>query len=343
MSIDRMTPMPGDPPGSADVAPAVTAALAALLRAHAGHTDTALAVKSIDSGQYVFANDAMAARFGIAGAAALLGRTDADLLGAARAAALRAADETARAAWPQAATSEHRLEVEAGRLRQQVTRVAVADASGEAPRWLALLWTDFGADEDRDAALQRALQQLEAEQVAQRQLREQLAALSSAGGGLAGRGGTFDEHLRREADLSVREQREFSLVLIEVDPPAADAPAEAATRARDALDRLLGANIRAMDATARLGDDRFGVLLSGAGLAIAHTRLEGVRRQCATQLLAIDGREQRFTVSVGIASFPHTAATRSELMEAALDALGRAREAGGNQVRLASIRFEPPV
>jgi GGDEF domain-containing protein len=43
---------------------------------------------------------------------------------------------------------------------------------------------------------------------------------------------------------------------------------------------------------------------------------------------------------MGVASFPHTAHTEAELMQAADLALREARKRGGNHVALASIRFE---
>jgi diguanylate cyclase (GGDEF)-like protein len=322
---------------------AVSTALAALVSAHAGRLGHAVSVKHLDSGRYVYANEAMSRLLG-AGGDSILGQTDATLLGAARAAPLRAADETATAAWPNATHAEHRFEWDDRRLRQQVTRIALAEADGATPHWIASMWTDLSVLEDREAALQRALRQIETEQAALRQLREQLAAPAGPVVWPAARGNSFEEQLRRESDLSSREQREFSLVLVELDPPSVAPPIDAAAaraRAIDALDRLMVSNIRAMDSTSRLGEDRFAVLLSGVGLATAHSRIEGLRRQCATQVLALDGREFGLTISVGIASFPHTAASRDALVQAATQALAEARNRGGNQVKLASIRFAP--
>ena len=107
-----------------------------------------------------------------------------------------------------------------------------------------------------------------------------------------------------------------------------------------AVGRLLRGNIRAMDAACRRDDGRFAVLLSGVGLATAHARVEGLRRQCATQLVVVDGREFGFTVSMGVASFPHTAQTMDALRAASDGALAEAQRRGGNHVTLASIRFE---
>jgi len=150
--------------------------------------------------------------------------------------------------------------------------------------------------------------------------------------------------LRREVDLSSREHREFALVSITLDPlPQAALALGAAARTRilEALGRLLRSNTRAMDASCRLDEDRFAVLLSGVGLATAHSRMEGLRRQCATQIVMLDGHELGFSVSMGVASFPHTALGQQELMQASDAALEQARRRGGNHVTLASIRFEP--
>jgi predicted signal transduction protein with EAL and GGDEF domain len=67
--------------------------------------------------------------------------------------------------------------------------------------------------------------------------------------------------------------------------------------------------------------------------------MEGLRRQCATQIVVLDGQELGFTVSMGVASFPHTAHTQDELLAACEAALAEARRRGGNHVTLASIRF----
>jgi len=132
-------------------------------------------------------------------------------------------------------------------------------------------------------------------------------------------------------------------VSIAIDPPPDEVRVlgdVAIARTLEALGRLLRGNTRAMDASCRLDETRFAVLLSGVGLATAHSRMEGLRRQCATQIVVLDGRNLGFTVSMGVASFPHTAHTQEALMEAADAALSDAQTRGGNRVTLASIRFE---
>jgi diguanylate cyclase (GGDEF)-like protein len=154
---------------------------------------------------------------------------------------------------------------------------------------------------------------------------------------------TFADQLRREVDLSARESRQFSLVSISLDP-LNDAVTKLGIAARDrvleSLGSLIRSNTRAMDSSCRLGDDRFAVLLSGVGLATAHSRMEGLRRQCATQIVVFEGKDLGFTVSMGVASFPHTASSREDLLLASDAALAEARRRGGNHVSLAGIRFE---
>jgi diguanylate cyclase (GGDEF)-like protein len=94
-----------------------------------------------------------------------------------------------------------------------------------------------------------------------------------------------------------------------------------------------------MDASCHLDGGRFAVLLSGVGLATAHGRMEQLRRQCATQIVMHEARELHFTVSIGVASFPHTAHTREQLLTACEHAVAQARTKG-NHVSLASIRLE---
>ncbi len=110
-------------------------------------------------------------------------------------------------------------------------------------------------------------------------------------------------------------------------------------RVLEALGRLLRGNTRAMDASCRYDDNRFAVLLSGVGLATAHSRMEGLRRQCATQIVAHEGRDIGFTVSMGVASFPHTAHTQDELRAACEAALAERASAAATASRWpASVR-----
>jgi diguanylate cyclase (GGDEF)-like protein len=302
--------------------------------------DALFAIKEAATGRYVHANARMAA---------LLGRSpeglaDDDWAGPEASSSLRAADHSAMVQTvPQ--VSEHRIEQAGVRREYTVTRIPLAAADGGAPRYLCCIWIDATAQRQIEAQLQQALLQLEEQQQANEVLRRDIQdqGLRDSVTGLYQRG-HFDDQLRREVDLSSREHREFALVAVALDPlgeAALASGSEARIRILEALGRLLRSGTRAMDASCRLSEDRFAVLLSGVGLATAHARMEGLRRKCATQIVMLKGQDLGFTVSMGVASFPHTAHTQEELLQAADTALAQAQRRGGNHVTLASIRFEP--
>jgi diguanylate cyclase (GGDEF)-like protein len=324
------------------VDPALAAALVQLLEASLARQGALLGLKDVASGRYLQVNAGMAA-FLQRPSSSIVGSTDADLFDAGIATALRAAEHTALSQ-REPLVSDHRFEWAGQRRDYSVLRVLAADAEG-GRRILCSLWTDQSAQRSRDIQLRSALEQLEQMQRANESLRRELKdqGLRDAASGLYTQS-HFDDQLRREVDLSTREHREFSLVLIDVDPLSEEARAlgePAQTRVFEAVGRLLRGNTRAMDASCRMEGTRFAVLLSGVGLATAHSRMEGLRRQCATQIVMHDARELGFTVSMGVASFPHTAHSQEELVGACENALAEARRRGGNHVTLASIRFEP--
>jgi diguanylate cyclase (GGDEF)-like protein len=302
-----------------------------------------VAVKDMSTGCYIHASARLAQLFDIS-AEQMLGRTDADLMDAAQAQALRTAEQSALAQ-AGVVVSEHRLD-RSGRKREfRVTRLAVPRADGAVPRHVVSLWTERTEALLREGQLKAALAQLEQQHLAAEELRREGfdATFRDGATGLYQRP-HFDDQLRREVDLSSREHREFALVMIALDAPVEAVRAHGAlarTRVLEALGRLLRSNTRAMDASCRLDEDRFSILLSGVGLATAHSRMEGLRRQCATQIVVLDGKDFGFSVSMGVASFPHTAHSQEELMRAADQALAEAQKRGGNHVTLASIRFAP--
>jgi diguanylate cyclase (GGDEF)-like protein len=331
-----------DPPASPTIRPAeldplLTAALGSLMR----HRGELLAVKEMPGGYYVHVNAEMAAWLRRP-AEQVLGRSDADFFEPAVVTMLRAAEQTALAQGG-SLVSEHRLETAGRRHDFSVLRLATAvDANGR--RLLCSIWTDLGPERARETQLRNALEQIEQQQRANDLLRLELAdqALRDPASGLYRRA-HFEDQLRREVDLSTREHREFAIVFIELDPlaPKVRALGEAGNqRVLEALGRLLRSGTRAMDASCRYDERRFAVLLSGVGLATAHSRMESVRRKCATQIVVHEGQDLSFSVAVGVASFPHTANTEESLQAACEAALAEAQRRGGNQVTLAAIRFD---
>jgi diguanylate cyclase (GGDEF)-like protein/PAS domain S-box-containing protein len=305
--------------------------------------EAAICVKDSVTGRFVYASPRYAALFGHA-PQAMLGKVDSELMDAAEAGAMRTGEQAALGqSLP--TVSEQRLERDGQRREFTVTRIMVPRDDGTAPRHLCAMWVEQSAAREREHQLRLALAQIEQQQRALGALRRDAQELAAAQGADSGtyQAATFADQLRREVDLSSRESRQFSLVTIALDPLSEDVDAlgdVARERILESLGHLIRGNTRAMDSSCRLGVDRFAVLLSGVGLATAHSRVEGLRRQCATQIVVLDGQELRFTVAMGVASFPHTAATREDLLLAAESALAGARRRGGNYVALAGIRFE---
>ena len=333
---------PGSAVDASDPVPAaLLGVLGPLVPALLRRDSDGLAVKDATSGAYVHANAALLEWLGRS-AADVVGRSDAEWFEPGLVTALRAAEQTALAQ-RDPLVSEHRFDWHGTRREFSVLRLRLTDIGGR--ELLAAVWSDLAPARRRQAQHAAAIEQLEQQQRANEQLRREMQdqTLRDSETGLYNRA-HFDDQLRREVDLSTREHREFALVSIELDPLAPeviDLGGAARTRVFEALGRLLRGNTRAMDASCRLDDTRFAVLLSGVGLATAHSRMEGLRRQCATQIVAHEGRDIGFTVAMGVASFPHTAHTHEELRVACDAALVDARQRGGNHVTLASIRFDP--
>jgi diguanylate cyclase (GGDEF)-like protein len=228
----------------------------------------AVLVKDLASGRYDTVNDAAARLLGLEGRT-LVGALDAELFDAAQAVALRAADQQAQAV-PQGVRAEHRLELSGGRHEFLTFRQAVTLEGESSPKMLSV-WQDVTESRRREAQLQSALAQLEQQQKANDSLRRDVEdnQVRDTVSGLYHRA-HFEEQLRREADLSSREQREFALVSVSIDnldEIRRVHGVEGCERVVEALGRLLRANTRAMDSPCRLGGDRFVVLLSGIGLA----------------------------------------------------------------------------
>ncbi len=298
-----------------------------------------VSVKDADSGRYLLANDTLLGWME-RDAGAVVGRTDGELFDATTHGALRTADQMALAQ-EGVSSGEHRVNLGGGLKDLSLCRIAVAGPGGA--RRLLSLWTDLGVRRQHESQARAALGQIEQLQSAIDLLRRELAdqALRDSASGLYAKA-HFEDQLRREVDLSSREHREFSIVFVEIDEAREAGPLRAPglSAVQAALGRLLRGGTRAMDAACRLDDRRFAVLLSGVGLATAHSRMEGLRRRCATEIVVHEGRETRFTVSMGVASFPHTAHNQAELLDACAAALREAQRRGGNHVALAAIRFE---
>lgn len=291
-----------------------------------------VSVKHMGTGAYVEASSTLDRLFERS-ESSVVGANDGELMRPDEAQAMRRVELQAMQL-RMALSTEHRLDLGGKRREFQVVRSPLDD------QHLLSVWIERTQERHREMHLQRALAQIE-------QLQQDLEALRRESQTGTGRDeatglqpfGLFNELLEREIDLSTREHREFSLVLVALDVPGA-MEENGRQRLLEALGRVLRANTRAMDAACRLEASHFGILLSGVGLATAHSRMEQLRRQCAQQIVAFEGRDLGLSISLGVASFPHTASSHSSLVEAAEQALWSAQRRGGNQVGLAAISLE---
>lgn len=296
-------------------------------------------------GRYLFVNQAAADVIGLP-VAQIVGRSDHEIFPAPLAEQLYEFDRAAREA-RRALQREKRLPApgQLGEVRDFfAVRVPVSQRESDPLQPLCGVWIDTTELRLAQEQLRQALEQFEQQQRDSEALRSEAgdAAVRDPLTGVYARA-HFDERLRREIEAALHDPHEFALVRVEIDH-FETLVEEKGSAAGDAVLQALGlqlrASTRALDTPCRLGDERFAVMLSGIGLATAHARMESVRRQCEAQTVSFEGGEARFTISVGVASYPHTTARPQALLAAAERALALARQRGGNAVALASITFD---
>jgi diguanylate cyclase (GGDEF)-like protein len=112
-------------------------------------------------------------------------------------------------------------------------------------------------------------------------------------------------------------------------------------RAGDEVLRAFGALIlqrtRRGDVCCRYGGEEFLLILPGLGEQQAFARAEDLRNALACGSIHIEGATLRVTASFGLAVFPQHGATAQALIEAADQALYRAKENGRDRTERASV------
>ncbi len=152
---------------------------------------------------------------------------------------------------------------------------------------------------------------------------------------------------REELDRAVRFNRSVGLVFIDVDKfkdvneewlhPGGDAVLVEVAR------RLAGAT-REIDVVARWGGEEFVLLLPETDLGGSIVLAEKVRRSVGDTPITHAGKSRTVTVSAGVAAYPHSGTNVRTLVNAASEAVLRAKQGGRNRVEQAepNIRQAPP-
>jgi diguanylate cyclase (GGDEF)-like protein len=148
----------------------------------------------------------------------------------------------------------------------------------------------------------------------------------------------FDENLERSFAHASRYQRALSLAIVDVDH---------FKRVNDTYGHLAGDSVlcevaqriagtlRKSDSLARVGGEEFGVILPEAGLFDALQFAEKIRSAVNGAPIEAAGESLDLTISVGVASIPHsTLAKPVQMIRYADQALYRAKNRGRNRVEL---------
>jgi RNA polymerase sigma-B factor len=152
--------------------------------------------------------------------------------------------------------------------------------------------------------------------------------------------GHFLDRLGQELARAARYPQQFSVLLVEPDPPWGDQPSSDSLAA---LARLIRANVRSIDLVARLSGCRFGLLLphTGRQSAVLGERIVQTvgRGRSLSSSEANDAPPQLSpTLSIGLAIFPADGDSLESLLSSAETALITAREQGGCRC----LRCQPP-
>jgi diguanylate cyclase (GGDEF)-like protein len=143
-------------------------------------------------------------------------------------------------------------------------------------------------------------------------------------------GTSLDHRLQEEFERARRYSLSFSLVLLDVGAPEADA---AETLLADAAERLRH-ELRLPDFVSRYGGGEFAVVLPETGLDGARRSVARMREQLVSQ--PVDASVADPTFSAGIVTYPHPAVTQADDMFALVEAaLARGKAQVGERVGVA--------
>ncbi len=144
----------------------------------------------------------------------------------------------------------------------------------------------------------------------------------------------FQERLESEFHRMQRFSTPFSLLLIDIDffkrindtfgHPGGD-------KVLTGVAHIIRETVRNIDIPVRYGGEEFAAIIPGTDRDGALTMAERLRTKVGNNGFLLDGREIEVTVSIGVATCPHDAVTREQLIEKADQALYYAKKNGRNR------------
>jgi len=140
---------------------------------------------------------------------------------------------------------------------------------------------------------------------------------------------------RREIERARRYQRDLSLIMLDLDhfKSINDTQGHAAgDMVLRQLARILVVTMREGDLIGRVGGEEFAILLPETALEGASATAERIRQRVSDHNFQFHGIDMHVTVSLGVAEFTYSYATREAFFEAADKALYEAKSKGRNCV-----------
>ena len=155
----------------------------------------------------------------------------------------------------------------------------------------------------------------------------------------------LEETLTQEEAKFKRHQREFSIILIDIDHfkqfndtyghPAGDYVLQM-------VSNLLQCQVRRMDLVCRYGGEEMLILLPECDLKQAGDIAETIRQKLSALPLSYESTDLgTVTASMGVACYPHHGSTGNETIKRADQGLYQAKQNGRNQVVIASLGADP--
>ena len=181
----------------------------------------------------------------------------------------------------------------------------------------------------------------EASSLAEQNLALKRQALTDGLTGLANRA-QFDQFLSESFEAATREDKQLSLLLLDVDKFKSVNDRyghQTGDKVLQAMGKLLSSAVRPQDIAARYGGEEMCLVLPGTGRATATAVAESIRKAIAAQPIPCGAFALPITVSIGVATFEPNGPLKApaHLVKAADLAVYNAKHSGRNCVRVFTL------